>query len=285
MLLVALVTATVAALVGAWRAGWIGSRRTDGGYAAEAYAAGESAFEKVRFAPLKPGVTRESVRAALAGADVHGGQLVNEGAVEGALDLVADLFYHRFCQSSPAAYRAWRDGLGDVPRGLTEMIERGDLIETYRSLTGRELPPADYVTVESVFDELWEASLAYGGGYNRAVAIASDDAGVVVHFGLWTPADRGRRAVSGRLPADVWRGGSAGNLRSWWRPPVGVDAMIEKHGRVVFAEVGVVLAYADGSRRPHQVCLVFDPDRGVWVMQNVTAQNLRSGAPLSPMEY
>lgn len=288
-LLLAGAAAVAAVALAAWRAGWMrvgpAPESAAGVYAREAHSAGVRAFEAVKMERLEPGMPVERVRAAIAAAELQGEVPADREVVQDLLHLVADLIYYRFCQPSPAAYREWRASRGDRPRELSEMVSATPLARNYESFLGRPLPAPDATTAERVFDELWLPSIEYGNGYNRAVGLAADDAGVLVRFGTWRSPEWDREAIAGKISADAWRGAIAANMRSWWSPPATPEEIIRKHGSATYAEVGVVMAYASGHRRPLQFCCVLDPDDGRWHVLFVTAQNIERRVPLSPMEF
>jgi hypothetical protein len=196
---------------------------------------------------------------------------------------VADFLFHRFLQDSPARYREWREQHGYRAKSVEEMIARADLEYTYRLFTGGDLPPD--ITHEQAFDRLWAPSLEYGSGFNRPVAVAADRRGLSTVLGWWTSSNQERVSVEGELSRHLWRGGTAANMRNWWKPRFDAQELIKRDGRVLFAEVGLVVEYADGTRRPMVMNYARDPQHSEWVLLHVTAYNFPSGSPLSPLEY
>lgn len=251
-------------------------------YTESSFRDGVAQFARIPHAPVSTVESPEAMHSIIAAADV-----TREGSVTADVSPVlrrtSEFLYYRFAQPSPDQYRAWRSRLGDQPRTLDEMIRIDGLKDTYEALTGHPLSPD--ANVEACFRELWACSLRYGGGFNQPVGVAAESAGISVVMGRWTASDRARRSVRGRLSADVWRGATAANMRSWWHPRVTANDVIRRDGIADFAEVGVVVTYADGSRRPLVLGFVHDPRAGDWVLLNVTTYNFASGSPLSPMEF
>lgn len=258
------------------------SRRAGLAYAESSYREGVAQFARLPYVPIATIESPEAMHAVIAAADV-----TREGTVAADVSPIlrrtSEFFYYRFAQSSPDRYRAWRSRLGDRPRTLDEMIRIDGLRDTYTALTGHAL--ASDANADSCFRELWACSLRYGGGFNQPVGIAAEPAGISVVIGRWTASDRTRRSVHGRLSADVWRGVTAANMRSWWHPRLTADDIIRRDGSAGFAEVGVVVKYADGTHRPLVLGFVHDSRAGDRVLLHVTTYNFASGSPLSPMEY
>jgi hypothetical protein len=196
---------------------------------------------------------------------------------------VADFLYYRFLQDSPARYREWREQHGYRARTIDEMIAREDLDYTYTLFTGRKLPPD--ITPQQAFDKLWGPSLEYGSGFNRPVSVAVDRRGLTTVLGWWTSSNQERVSVEGELSRHLWRGGTAANMRSWWKPRLDAQELITRDTRVMFAEVGLLVEYADGTRRPMVMSYARDPQLSEWLLLHVTAYNFPSGSPLSPLEY
>jgi hypothetical protein len=77
----------------------------------------------------------------------------------------------------------------------------------------------------------------------------------------------------GSLGYGLWHGGSAATCRFWMSPPVTRDELVENHGRVTVAVVGVIVDVPGSDRRPVMVNLVLDPETSRWWVDGVSVLN------------
>lgn len=204
------------------------------------------------------------------------------GSKQALLDEVADFLYFRFAQPSVEAYKAWRRSTGCRFKDLAESLRPWYVDEAYEAYFGEPFP--DDPDVERLFDRFWSAGLEWGGGVNRPVALAEEPKGLACVFGTITPGDPRRAMLAGEMSADLWHGGIASTMRGWWRPAQSTRDLLKRHGRAHYAVVGVILEYADGSRRPLILTWPWDPHAQRWVLEDVNVKNFPAAA-LSAMEF
>lgn len=274
------VAAVAIALGALWRGGYLASppRPPNEEWmerAAPVYAA-------IRTVPTGSLGSVEAVREVLARAAVSGE--APPGTREKLVDEAAAFVFHRFCQPSAGAYRAWREASGCVLKSMEEMTSPRYFVgEAHEAYFGAPVPAG--TTVGELFERFWAASQEYGGGYNRVRAIAAEPGGLAVALGTITKADPfSRPALGGPMPEGYWHGASGATMRRWFTQPRDTEALVTRLGEVACAEVGMVVEAGDGSRRPVVLTYLWDPQAGAWSLEHVNVYNA-SVERLSPMEY
>lgn len=169
----------------------------------------------------------------------------------------------RFGKSSdPEQYIRWRVERGYQRRSLEELRKQWFLDDAYRAYLSK--PLAAEAEWDDVFAEMMLGQDAFEKGRTRprGVGVGHDDLRIAVRMA--TRADPERAALDGAL-GDVLRyGGPLMISPSWWRPGVGFDELMGRHGKVKTATIGLVIDFVDGKRRPAKLIMYQDPGTGVW---------------------
>jgi len=191
--------------------------------------------------------------------------------------------YYRFVQGSVTEYKRWRRSTGYHLRDLDELLDPWSIDVAYQYYFDAPFP-AD-PDVESLFDTFWSVGLELGDGTNRPVSIASERKGLCAVTGVLTAGNPEMRSLlGGELGAELWHGTISTTMRCWWMPPVNTHSLIARDGRVRYADVGMVLKYADGSRKPLVLTMLRDPKTSTWFLEHVVVYNYPTAA-LSALEY
>lgn len=198
---------------------------------------------------------------------------------------LAEFLYFRFCQTSPAAYRAWRTQQGYLPRTMEDLTRNPHAMpEAFATMVGR--PLGEHAKFEESFDAIFAPALDYSKGLNRPARIAAGDGGLAILFRSMPPdGDPERPRVSGTIPADLWRGLSAANATSWWSPPVSLASRDHRPAPDAIAEVGLIIEYADQSRYPTQSRWLYAASVRRWFIDVWTISNFPLGLGLSSADY
>jgi hypothetical protein len=76
----------------------------------------------------------------------------------------------------------------------------------------------------------------------------------------------------------------AATMRCWWMPPVDTETLVKRYGEAAYADVGIILEYADGSRKPFVLAMIWDPGSKSWFVEHVIIYNYPA-ADVSALEY
>jgi len=227
---------------------------------------GKREFAKVAVQPVAELSSREQVTTMLVPLVQAAGELqapTGAGPHSDLISRVGDFLHQRFVNPSAEEYRAWRarEGYQEIP--IVEMFGQVLPPGAYTYYTGKPQPDAAGTTLAGVFAELWAASMSRPGA--KLVGLAKDQRGQVVRFGELNKLNPNRREPAGGLiPAEVWVGKRNMSLPSWYRMPMSIDDHIKKHGRVVYAEVGIIAEFDGNVRYPMVFTYFWDEDGKAW---------------------
>lgn len=249
-------------------------------------------LDAVRMAPLVAGsLPDEEDRALLAtriaGAEVAGAELLPQGDRDAMLEdlrgQVADLLYFRFAVEDPEGYIGWRRSHGQ--RFLTPeefpKTPGASLDSAYKFWFGKQAPAG--ATPESVFRELFRVSLESHGGSNQVVSVPEPGPGLLIGIGeRRTVEPLGAFALDGQLGSSAWYGSIASTCGRWMTPPEPLKNLLDRYETVLYAEVGLVLGYKSGPRRPMILHFFWDPERKTWQFDFASVHNYRPPAGVNP---
>jgi hypothetical protein len=185
-----------------------------------------------------------------------------------ALGAAAEFLVKRFGRSDQVAYRKWRESLGFRWHGREFLEKWWDISKQYAKYS-----PSSPVAPSEVFDLLYREKTNANAGFNRVVGMAGDASGISVVFGTMTPGNPGREYLGGRLPSEMWHGGISSTHCSWFAPPRPYKERLALGEHVQYAEIGVILSHADGSRRPLVMTFVWDNTASRWDLQVLNTSN------------
>ncbi|MCW5775240.1 MAG: hypothetical protein KIS87_02165 [Phycisphaeraceae bacterium] len=187
-------------------------------------------------------------------------------------DTVNEFVRLRLANPAPAQYVRWRRNQGYAFRTIDDM-KRSWFIHTDWEFHYSE-PFPDEAPVERVFARFFTDAFTLKDGYNKPVAIARVPEGLICTVARVESLHGAHRPVpNGTLGRNAWAGATNGTLRNWWRHERNGEALLKEHGSVLCAEVGILLQFEDGSRRPLVLTLVLDPRDNEWRIEFLNTYN------------
>lgn len=92
--------------------------------------------------------------------------------------------------------------------------------------------------------------------------------------------------LGGALDRAAWYGGISTTCGCW----TGATApgfrsrndLLERHGSLLAADVGMIMHYTDGPPRPYVLYLFWDPERLMWRLDGLLINNYRPGPKVGP---
>ena len=277
VLVVGVCLGAVLVVGGLWRSRHL--RRAAAGYMTTQVRQGEAVYPTIHTRPIG---SKEQIRDALGHTEFMNEPANRCGSRDALLDRVSAFLYYRFVQDSPEVYAQWRRSSGHHLKSLDEMIHPWFIDQAYEAYFNEPFP--EDPDVEALFRKFWPIGLGWGEGVNRPVALADESKGLTIRFGTLAPGNPNRDMLDGQLGTDLWHGGIAATMRRWWRQPHDTQDLLDRFGRADYAEVGIIMGYADGSRRPLILTYLWDPIEHRWSLEHVNVNNFDS-PDLSAMEY
>lgn len=177
----------------------------------------------------------------------------------------------RFGQDDPEAYLAWRSSDGFAWRPFDDLNQSWNIDKQYELFT--RLPWSDKTPLEDVFKLLWHEKHRAHDGFNKALTMADDPKGISVRFGEMTPGNPIRGLLGSATSPIDWHGSIASTHCSWFVPRDPYRDRLARGETVLYAEVGVLMGYTDGSRRPLIMTLIWDPVSSRWDLQVLNTNN------------
>jgi len=221
-------------------------------------------------------------RAALAQAQWHDPDgLVPIPDREQLIDHVAQ-FLHMYYAGTTEEFARWQRTLGHDLYSREHMMAHWSLEEAYQYYDHRELPQD--LGQDQMYAEVKAMMIAHAHGMNQAVSMAADSDGMMVVAKSLTPVDRTWPMISQPRATEDWTGGRSMVSMRWWRPPSELAAELERNREVTGAVVGIVLGFADGSRRPLNFHCFRDAARARWQIEHIVILN-RLEMGVTPLTY
>lgn len=274
--------------------GWVAWRRTDPApaeavsrefdrNAAELFDRGQREYTTIAMRSMRELTDVAGARAALDSV-VFLSEPAPPASKSALLDDVAAFLRLRFAAPSFDEYCAWRRASGK------ELISVGELVSTWcvddRCPDELGTPYEVSASSEELFRQFWDAAPKWKNGGAWPTKIAAEGKGFVIACGPFSSdAPTNRPSVGGEMPREVWIGNIGGTSQPWWQTPGGKNGRLPDRFRSTqCAEVGMVMEYADGSRRPMVLTFLWDPVLNVWTLQWINLYNYPL-EKVGPIEY
>jgi len=213
----------------------------------------------------------EMLAAGWGDADVRGSLKDQRASTAALLQDAAEFVRLRFIARDFDAYVAWRTGHGFRWKTLDSLEKTWTVVSDYPAVFG--VPAPRDADIPRFMRDYWSIALDRTGGMNNPARIATHSPGVVVRLAHATSRNAARSLLDGSLGTTLWHGPSSATMRSWFVPPTSRQKLIAEHGGVDAAEIGLILEFADGSRRPLQLGYFFDPVPSKWMLEHVNMNN------------
>jgi hypothetical protein len=225
--------------------------------------------------------SRDQVRSSLNAVSLEGGSVPMRPSMQAELlEFVTDAIWLYFGADDPTAYRDWRGRSGAVLR-KQELAAAGKLDLLHGMISYISEANADDLDlsrpIEEIFNTFWAITRRANGGVNRAIAMADAPPGIICR---WFRHDgtSGTPALEGPLGRDAWHGGIGMSAQKWFQPaPLTISP-------VQAAQVGVLLEFEGGMRRPVIFTCVHDPTTNRWDLIQVLMTNFPPEMNLWPWQ-
>jgi len=228
------------------------------------------------------------------GAASTGEPVLTDAARDALHQTLADIVRLR-AQADPEAYAAWMRARGASLRPLREAEELPKFKQRMFAIhAGREQTPDD--TPWTMFRDAFEGDLVHGrAGATRPKSVAAGEHAAKVLFGVVRESEDINDAfvqmmndllVSTPIPQDmqrlewseewaplVWWIGQGHPGRSYWRPAIALEEVIERDGRALVAEAHLALVTEAGNALPLRVFLYHDPQTNRWQIDEMSYVN------------
>ena len=222
--------------------------------------------------PTAPVTDDDALRALLAGAHAADpeGALRDPAADADALrDAVAGFLGRRFTALDPDAYRRDMESAG-YRLVTTEEFEAHGPLRRFIDFCGLEE------------GGLWDVFLCLWSGAreHRAIPIAlcTEPSAAIIIIGRTNHNRVFTQRLEGALGGGLWRGAISTGCRCWFAPPTPRAELVRRHGSVVAAYVGIIVAREGGARHPIILNAFQDPATSRWWIDAVSATNIE-GTP------
>ncbi|MDQ7013303.1 MAG: hypothetical protein Q9O74_05325 [Planctomycetota bacterium] len=183
-----------------------------------------------------------------------------------------------------AAYKQWRRSRGDVLRSMDDMNRSWFIVQDWQQDFGEEPPPNP--DAETAFDRHWDRWFEAAGSGGLPVGIAESPDGLECAVGIVDSiAGDKRPQLLGSMGRAGWTGGRGGTCRVWWTHERNGHMLLKEYGKVLCAEVGMVIEYGNGGRHPLVTSWVLDPAMHQWRLEYVCVYNWDVNKLVRSMEY
>jgi len=267
--------------VALWRAGWVGAPSS----VQKLYAAvdeGALAFEQLDMLPLGSS-SSDDIKSTLNAGSVKLGEGMTAADAAAVWSEAATFLDRRFLRADFAEYISWRESTGCKLRQADDVMANEHAYADYEKIMGAPLTAG--TDVKSVFEAYWKVSPSRGDGLNRPRGIARTPSGATMTIGFSKDRYNPRLFLEGQLGSRLWYGPDSAAMRNWFNPPIQPKEIVKRYGRVAIAEVGIVVEWENGSRRPLIMGFFRHPTTARWVLWQVNQNNYDPKLQLSPMEF
>lgn len=230
-----------------------------------------SRYRTMDMLPLAEVVSGGKLRELVREANITGPLRSEDPRMEALADLVSQFVERRFVAGSSTDYREWRESQGYAWADREWLEGVWGIGRDYSIIVGEAYPEG--APLAQIFDEYYQAALQYGDGANRPAAVATSPEGRCIATAILTRDQPDRAPLTCDLGFDLWHGATNGTARSWWRPPHSTEELIQREGAVLCADVGLVVEFADRSRRPVVVTATWDSAVSRWTLQHLCMYN------------
>lgn len=226
---------------------------------------GERAFAQFSNAAI---AEREAITKAIATAPVDdGGQLLQSRPelLSGLREAATEFVLARYSVEGAADYIAWMEAHGYRFKSADEFSSAYGPLSAQAAragITGTD--PAE------IFLAMWDHGPSRRASPN-GICVSPEAIAIVI--GETNRQRPFTGELSGQLGYDLWHGGGIANCRFWMRPPVARETIVEARGRVVAAQVGLIVTGKGSTRRPVILGLFLDPAKERWWVDRVWVTN------------
>ncbi|MDQ7012845.1 MAG: hypothetical protein Q9O74_02985 [Planctomycetota bacterium] len=232
---------------------------------------GQAAYARLDVQPGSSLDSPEAVRALLARVDFSSDKRLDAQSRDELLDALSGFVYARFIQSDPETYLEWREQHGYTFRSEEDLRTVAGIEQVYRQALGEE--PAADLTMSEMFTRVFSVAHAGTGSPWSLTAVASTGDGLCAAVGEMSLQDMSRAPLEGTLSADLWRGRVWGGVPSWFaRGPSAIE-LLQTHESLLYADIGMIMEFQDGVRRPVVCTFIREPSSGRWRLEYLMAYN------------
>lgn len=203
---------------------------------------------------------------------------------EALIKAVAEFLYHRHAQCDPRRYRQWRQDAGYSLMPRDDFISSHKFGVVWEAVFHEPLPPAK--PMDEMFDAFWPVGTSYFGHRDTPDALITAPHAWSIATGPMPLTNRKNRPSLANTvyPNADWIGRGGGTMRGWFQAPVSLEQLAVR-GSVQAAEVGVVIQYRNGERRPLGLTFVRDDARFRWWLIIVCSYNIPPDGRIGALEY
>lgn len=214
------------------------------------------------------------VRAVLARSEVRDPELASDPRLAELLDQSAEFLCGRYGPSANAdQYIRWRRDQGYRWTDRDDLEINWTVHEAWPLIVTDGTPFPGYDHPDRVFAGLFGPVLDLGTGRNRPIGISADSAGLIVDRDYPTKSNPDLDLISGTFDEGLWHGRSVGTLCAFWQPPRAFDRALVIDGSVEVVRIGMIVEFADGSRRPMIQKWLWDPKADRWFLYALNEQH------------
>ncbi len=192
------------------------------------------------------------------------------GDRDGVLRAFSDFFVKRYVRPNVGEYISWRRSAGYVPRDYGEFNKVWGVEDDYLAIF-KELPPVK--GTEAMFPRFFDVGLTMANGSMKPVAVTNDSRGIVIAIGEVRHPGQPRPVLSTEIPSSLWHGKTSATPRCWWEPVHKWEDILKREHRVVWVEIGVIVEFGDGFRRPLVHSFFWDPIDKRWMLGTINSYN------------
>lgn len=293
----AIICAIVAPLIALWRSGVIGPQSNGAASPSTMLAERRNAqqiYGTASFRPLAETTNPDHIEHLLETGFVENHAQIADDRVPLLIQHASEFLFERFCQPEGSRYIRWRADNGYRLRDRDHLFEAGPVGRTYIAITTTDDPmaPSDEevatmlasVTIETMFLAAWDFGIADRGGSGTPAQIATSPDWIGISISRAAePKGGGRPLLDGRHGQALWYGTSAASPLQWWQPGSSREALRGVDGKIVFADVGALVRFADRSFKPVVCTFAWDDRNDRWWLLHMTVQN--SPAPIAGISY
>lgn len=198
---------------------------------------------------------------------------------------VAEFLHYRYAQVEPGVYRDWRTSRGYRMIDRTYFVFDRGFGRVWTAGFNEPLP--DSLSMEQMFDAFWPLGTSALGASDVPVAIGTDPRSWSIAVGPMSVLDPHIRPSLGNKsrPNDDWIGIGGATMRTWFEPSTLLASIAAADGTVAAAEVGVLIEYKNGDRRPLGITLTYDNTRSRWWLIYVCQYNIPEDGLVAALEY
>lgn len=241
---------------------------------AQTAAAAQPIFHSLTFEPI---TSRDQLLSLAARAEINATS-DTKALVPALQTAFSEWLIARLQSQSPEIYRSWRKQHGYIPLDAKDMSSLWNRVpEDHKARFGSAL--AENFDTAAEFDRLWP--LAWADPTNRPAKVCTDPKGFILSVVNRPASFPSFPDVNGSLGSSVWVGQISKYMRSWWKPPRSIEQIahqiskqtVQGNGSITLAIAGVMLEFADGTKRPLCAGFFFDPVSTTWQLDWVSLQN------------